>query len=79
MVQLIGSSAAHVAVWDARRPERRVGTLHPRGSLVPTRRPERHVGTLHPRGSLVPNATDQLLVTGVRSGDVITVTAPECR
>jgi hypothetical protein len=37
------------------------------------------VGTLHPRGSLVPNATDQLLVTGVRSGDVITVTAPECR
>jgi hypothetical protein len=60
MVQLIGSSAAHVTVWDARRPERRVGTLHPRGSLV-------------------PNATDQLLVTGVRSGDVITVIAPECR
>ena len=58
MVQLIGSSAAHVSVWDARRPGRRVGTLHPRGSLV-------------------PNSTDQLLVKGVRSGDVITVIAPD--
>ena len=58
MVQLIGSSAAHVSVWDARRPGRRVGTLYPRGSLV-------------------PNSTDQLLVKGVRSGDVITVIAPD--